>query len=79
MRGVQQSTQRPCRRTAQTPDHVRKANRIGAAPRDKRELYNPIKLPASLVVRLPVSVYTQRLAAAFINADNVRLNVITKI
>ena len=58
---------------------MREADGVSAAPRDKWELNNPIQLATHVVVWLPVPVQGERHPAGFINAQDVRLNAVTKV
>ena len=63
----------------QAADHVREADRVGAAPGHERELDNPVQLLAACVLGLPVAVQAQGLARGLVDADDVRLHAVTEV
>ena len=63
----------------QAANHVREADRVGAAPGHERELDNPVQLLAAIVLGLPVAVQAQGLARGLVNADDVRLHAVTEV
>ena len=51
---------------------MRQANRVGTAPRDERELDEPVQWLLALVFQVPVAVDRQHLAARLVDGDDVR-------
>ena len=71
VRSVEQGAQCARRSAAQTADHVRQADRVGAAPRDEGELDEPLQLLVAVVVLFPVAINCKYLARRLIDRDDV--------
>ena len=76
---VQQSAQSACSSPGEAANHVRQTDWIRAAPRNEGELNDPLQFLAHFIVRFPIPIKIESLAAAFVDADDVGLDAITKV